>query len=751
MKPKFKTTLLISGIALGCMAIGISAAAIANKEINQLRYADAESYTLTLDSSNAPTIGNSYVDSFVSYAQTSNGNNVYFKMVFAKSSAGNYVQLANRGYLFNHADEGGKITGITGITATLASGSLTIKTTNADLHLSNDAYLGDAASMTSGVKYTEGTPFRYFQLQAGDSGATITSLKIEYTCDGLPSFIPAGKTFYIEDFESFTETGVGNDTSHGKYVTTGLRSAFYSTYYGGTSDPTTGSSSWALMGSTDYLTYSSNKGRNSSKCALFKTNGGNNFRYIQTKAIYGVNSVIGKGAKFSVWMHGAYSNTTATTASANDVNVTVMAFYGSQFNLTSTNGATVKKFTVPANSDWAEYKMELDDYRTYYAFGFYLEKVSPSANVYLPIDDVAIYTTSPYPIVHPTSISLNPTTASIYSGNTVTLTPTVLPDNADNKDVTWSSSNNSVATVDNGVVTGVSVGNATITATTEDGDLTATCEITVLQTQTYLSGTFIGSVTLLGYDFPVQIASGNQRVIAFAFCGVDTGVSSYICDGSSFTIVTANAVSVRGYDVFAGTMTGSIINGTFTNCSITGATVNGTARNPSNNGSITFEKKTSSNSLFNGCDGTTAELQSTFARRVYKNSAWEIDTTNADRITRATDIFADGTGGLRFRSWADGKTAITLASDLPSSLRSAYNNISFWVHNSSSKSVTIKIFMYKGAGWDNNDNIGDYVVASNSWAFVTCGFNYSVYNFQLYTENVATYALTYDNFCLYKS
>ena len=79
-----------------------------------------------------------------------------------------------------------------------------------------------------------------------------------------------------------------------------------------------------------------------------------------------------------------------------------------------------------------------------------------------------------------TSITLSKNTASLHVGETVTLTATVKPDDATDKTVTWKSSNDAVATVDNGKVTAVALGEATITATTADGtNLTATCAITV--------------------------------------------------------------------------------------------------------------------------------------------------------------------------------------------------------------------------------------------------------------------------------
>jgi len=64
-------------------------------------------------------------------------------------------------------------------------------------------------------------------------------------------------------------------------------------------------------------------------------------------------------------------------------------------------------------------------------------------------------------------------------GEPGTLTATVEPENATNKNVTWSSSNPEVATVDNGVVTPLKEGTAVITVTTVDGEFTDSCNVTV--------------------------------------------------------------------------------------------------------------------------------------------------------------------------------------------------------------------------------------------------------------------------------
>ncbi|MGV8906623.1 MAG: Ig-like domain-containing protein [Acetobacterium sp.] len=82
--------------------------------------------------------------------------------------------------------------------------------------------------------------------------------------------------------------------------------------------------------------------------------------------------------------------------------------------------------------------------------------------------------------VQATSVSLNTATASISAGTTQTLSATVLPADATNKDVTWTSDNAAIATVDNGgKVTGVSEGTANIVATTVDGGFIAGCAVTV--------------------------------------------------------------------------------------------------------------------------------------------------------------------------------------------------------------------------------------------------------------------------------
>lgn len=82
--------------------------------------------------------------------------------------------------------------------------------------------------------------------------------------------------------------------------------------------------------------------------------------------------------------------------------------------------------------------------------------------------------------INVTDIILNKVSISLTPGKTEYLIATVSPKNATNKNLTWSSDNNSVATVDkNGKVTSINAGTTVVTVTTDDGSLKTSCTIIV--------------------------------------------------------------------------------------------------------------------------------------------------------------------------------------------------------------------------------------------------------------------------------
>ena len=105
------------------------------------------------------------------------------------------------------------------------------------------------------------------------------------------------------------------------------------------------------------------------------------------------------------------------------------------------------------------------------------------------VDQYTVYkTTEDNPV---TGVSLDKDQLSLKTGGSGTITATVTPSDATDASVTWTSSNTSVATVDqNGKVTGVAAGTADITVTTTDGGYQSVCTVTIIKSS---SGTGTGS------------------------------------------------------------------------------------------------------------------------------------------------------------------------------------------------------------------------------------------------------------------
>jgi uncharacterized protein YjdB len=130
------------------------------------------------------------------------------------------------------------------------------------------------------------------------------------------------------------------------------------------------------------------------------------------------------------------------------------------------------------------------------------------------------------------SVSVSPTTTSLPVGSTEQLTATVSPSNATNQSVIWSSSNPSVATVNStGLVTAVAEGSSSITATTVDGNFTATCAVSVMEEQV-IDGYFenFDSGTALGWTLTANIGVSNGSLSSSGWAALTRG----IYDGAIF-------------------------------------------------------------------------------------------------------------------------------------------------------------------------------------------------------------------------
>lgn len=117
---------------------------------------------------------------------------------------------------------------------------------------------------------------------------------------------------------------------------------------------------------------------------------------------------------------------------------------------------------------------------------------------------------------------------TLQKGATATLTSTVTPDNASNPSVRWSSSNESVATVDaHGVVTAVSGGEAKITVTTADGGYQASCDVKVEVP--------LQQISLNGSSLSLKV--GEESQLQVTYTPTDTTVDQTVAWSSSHTSV----------------------------------------------------------------------------------------------------------------------------------------------------------------------------------------------------------------------
>ncbi|GEM_PF-802037 len=172
-----------------------------------------------------------------------------------------------------------------------------------------------------------------------------------------------------------------------------------------------------------------------------------------------------------------------------------------------------------------------------------------TSNGYSHYGEIEMY--AGVPTVHPAEVQLDKTSLTLEAGKTAAITATVKPDNASNKAVTWTSSNNAVATVSTtGVVTGVTPGTATITATTVDGNVKADCAVTVTPAKatgvtvnptslTLLegkTGTIKAAVAPAGADQTVNWSSSNPAVATVSASGVVTAVTAGTADIKAETL-----------------------------------------------------------------------------------------------------------------------------------------------------------------------------------------------------------------------
>ncbi|MCR5547527.1 MAG: Ig-like domain-containing protein [Bacteroidales bacterium] len=171
------------------------------------------------------------------------------------------------------------------------------------------------------------------------------------------------------------------------------------------------------------------------------------------------------------------------------VSVTGLTLSESELTLDAGESKTIMANVTPADATDKEVSWTSSDQDVVTVDGGKVTGVKPGTAVITAITHDGGITASctVTVITHAQGVSLNKTSLILDCGSSEQLTATIRPDNASNVAVRWSSSNQTVATVSDGLVTGKSAGNADIVVTTEDGEFTATCKVNVIVSVTELS------------------------------------------------------------------------------------------------------------------------------------------------------------------------------------------------------------------------------------------------------------------------
>ncbi|MRI00429.1 T9SS type A sorting domain-containing protein [Kriegella sp. EG-1] len=157
-----------------------------------------------------------------------------------------------------------------------------------------------------------------------------------------------------------------------------------------------------------------------------------------------------------------------------------------------------------------------------------------------------------------TGITVDPTSASIQVDETTTIQAIIAPTNATNKSVTWTSSDTSIATVNtNGVVRGIAAGDATITATTTDGDFSATAQLTISAKPIPVTG-----ITVDPTSASIQVDEITTIQAIIAPTNATNKSVTWTSSDTSIAAVNTNGV-VRGIAAGDATITATTTDGDF--------------------------------------------------------------------------------------------------------------------------------------------------------------------------------------------
>ena len=741
-KKAMKSKLLLYIGAATCLA-SIGAAAAQNIDIvhaAKLLRNSASDFVLTLDSTNTPSgLTSSYQNNFSGNVKTGYGNPIKMNFVNAKSLSGGFAELANHGRIYNFGSGDTIVNAVNGIKFT-GSGSLLFKPVVSIIN--GDALLADMSpiSISAGSAKVTVPNCDYFELEAGDSGARISSLELYYEC--TPG------TYDVRLLNG-TYTGVGNDSSTYKLTITDGSASFVSldkqsnVSYNGTAELLSKTSA-RLSLSSGSITYNMNyDGHNLTYTSKSGSIAEVSFTRVYTLQNFESFSASGQGYTDSTTK---YQTTGVRSSFYEDwyVGSGSSEIGGSGWiMMTNTDGINYTSNKGHNNSKAASFKFSNDTQMRYISmnelygvnsiagkgttFSFWVRGAYANASMTtnhgssIPVTAYAYYETPLTPHNH--TLVHDVFEFAVPAGNE------------------WNHFEFDISSDRTyygfGLNTKQEVGsNAYIVF--DDFEIYSADPYAIYVPATYPHGMFKGTFTKqLWTEKDLYISIGNYSNNKVAVILENTNVNAtgitYNESNGQVSITTSGTYNNKT----VGTITATYSNGELTDI----------ASSCFYNNKKGSASKVSAGSNYYTCDGSTAELQSQFKRQFDRGNGWETDTTNADRIVSDTRHQASGNGGLKLRPFASGDVAVSLNSDLGGE---KYKYMYFWVYNPTTTSATLNLNFYKGTNYSSKID-KDYTATANAMGWTYCQVDFSgkmttgkIYNFQICDLNGTGIMFTFD-------
>lgn len=368
----------------------------------------------------------------------------------------------------------------------------------------------------------------------GEFEGYVVEEKLAYT---LPTIASTGGFDFILDPQGLVATASGQATT-----------------FASASSYTTGSMYFKNVSGSTY-SYSQKSD------AMTITNNGSVDIDITVNAVITPNSTLASGASVAFTTGSSFADNAgasvylALTDNTNTLPIATVSGSSYKAQMTAEVKGSPEAYGIVATGDSYEYKQTVADYASFASYSFYLTGASGgdwsklASNNGQKIFDISVVWDVKKHIDE--TISLDATTAALKVAETKTLVPTVVPTGTT---VTWKSSDASVATVSNGVVTAVAAGTATITAETPTGQK-ATCvvTVTVADAKPSIANTTYKMTSGKAIEVAVNLGSGNLAA---------TNISSITYKNSSGldkTLDTANYTFENGKLTFTSAYVDSVL------------------------------------------------------------------------------------------------------------------------------------------------------------------------------------------------